>query len=288
MLSEKISNGILSVEIENLGAQLKSVVKNGVEYLWQGGEAWKGRAYNLFPVVGRLVDSKYLHNGVEYTLPIHGFIKTTELKTLSNDGKSVTFYTESNEETKKVYPFDFEYKITYTLVDDTLKTTYEVKNTGAEDMYFAVGGHPGINLPLEGDKSDWYLEFENECKPSEIRFNEKGLFYTENGEYSLYENKKFFFNKKYFDGTGVYFKGAAKGVTLKSDKSDLSVKVTYPDMRFIAFWTTEDYSQFVCIEPWDSLPDPNMNESQELKDKPYMTKLSVNETFVNGFDMKIK
>ena len=51
-----IENEFLKVEVEDTGAQLKSIFfkETAVEVLWQGDEKyWKGRAYNLFPVVGK-------------------------------------------------------------------------------------------------------------------------------------------------------------------------------------------------------------------------------------------
>ena len=52
-----IENDKLKVGVETLGAQLASIYskETNSEYLWQGDEnVWKGRAYNLFPYVGRL------------------------------------------------------------------------------------------------------------------------------------------------------------------------------------------------------------------------------------------
>ena len=52
-----IENAFLSVSVEDTGAQLKSIFDKTAktELLWQGDAAfWKGRAYNLFPIVGRL------------------------------------------------------------------------------------------------------------------------------------------------------------------------------------------------------------------------------------------
>ena len=54
-----IENEYLSVSVEDIGAQLKSIYhkKSETEFLWQGDpKYWKGRAYNLFPIVCRLYD----------------------------------------------------------------------------------------------------------------------------------------------------------------------------------------------------------------------------------------
>ncbi|MBR1677049.1 MAG: aldose 1-epimerase family protein, partial [Clostridia bacterium] len=59
-----IENDYLKVDVETLGAQLKSIFSKveKTEYLWQGNpDYWAGRAYNLFPIVGRLFENKYTY-----------------------------------------------------------------------------------------------------------------------------------------------------------------------------------------------------------------------------------
>ncbi len=50
-----ISSPKLSAAVSSEGAQLMSLVHDGVEYLWQGDERWwPRRAPVLFPIVGAL------------------------------------------------------------------------------------------------------------------------------------------------------------------------------------------------------------------------------------------
>ena len=73
-----IENEYLFVAVEDIGAQLKSIYhkESKTEFLWQGDpKYWKGRAYNLFPIVGRLYDGKYTYNGKIYELERHGFAR---------------------------------------------------------------------------------------------------------------------------------------------------------------------------------------------------------------------
>ena len=57
-----IQNECLTVDIEDLGAQLASVRNHhGTEYLWQGdADIWARRAPILFPVLCGLKDNTYL------------------------------------------------------------------------------------------------------------------------------------------------------------------------------------------------------------------------------------
>ena len=48
-----LNNGIMSAEIREVGAELRSLKKDGVEYMWAGRpEVWQGVAPLLFPICG--------------------------------------------------------------------------------------------------------------------------------------------------------------------------------------------------------------------------------------------
>ena len=51
-----LENNFLRVEIDKLGAEIKSIKnKLNIEYLWQGNpEFWKRQSPILFPIVGKL------------------------------------------------------------------------------------------------------------------------------------------------------------------------------------------------------------------------------------------
>ena len=57
---QTLSNGILTVQVNEFGAELQSIRKNGHEYLWQGDPAfWGRRSPVLFPIVGSVWEKKY-------------------------------------------------------------------------------------------------------------------------------------------------------------------------------------------------------------------------------------
>ena len=61
-----IENELLKIAVDTKGAQLMSVLskKTGVEYIWQGNPAyWPGRAYNLFPFIGRMYEGVFTYDG---------------------------------------------------------------------------------------------------------------------------------------------------------------------------------------------------------------------------------
>lgn len=71
-----IFNDFIEVTISDVGAELQSIrsKSDGTEYLWQGNpEFWAGRAYNLFPICGRLTEGRYTFEGKTYEMNLHGF-----------------------------------------------------------------------------------------------------------------------------------------------------------------------------------------------------------------------
>ena len=72
----QIKNGSIQLIISDVGAELQSIKKDNTEYLWNGDERyWKERSPILFPYVGRFTEGKYLLNGKEYEMDIHGFAR---------------------------------------------------------------------------------------------------------------------------------------------------------------------------------------------------------------------
>jgi len=160
-----LENGILKVVIAPKGAELQSLVHtgSGIEYMWNGDPAyWAKRSPVLFPIVGSLKNNTYFYQGKSYKLPRHGFARDMEFEVEKQSPKAITFLLRSDTETKKNYPFDFEFRIRYQISGDELSTEYQVTNTGSGVMLFSVGGHPAFRLPLTGDTqfADYYLRFD--------------------------------------------------------------------------------------------------------------------------------
>ena len=61
-----------------------------------------------------------------------------------------------------MYPFQFEFYVTYTLIGHSLDVNFEVVNRSERDLYFSAGGHTTFLCnEREGENfTDFYLEFE--------------------------------------------------------------------------------------------------------------------------------
>jgi len=152
-----IENERLKVIISKNGAELQSIVdkKSGSEILWIGDSAyWKARSPVMFPVNVRFKDNRFTYKGKNFEMPKMGLAVLNNFSVLpENNSNAAVLRLSSNEDTKKRYPFDFNLTITYKLDGNKLINGFEVENTGADTMYFALGGHPGFNCPLDNAQS---------------------------------------------------------------------------------------------------------------------------------------
>jgi galactose mutarotase-like enzyme len=167
-MSVSLRNSVLSVRIANTGAEIKSIKEHatGIEYIWQSDPTyWTGAAPVLFPIIGGLKNGHYRHKGKSYSMPGHGIVRKTDWDAVTSDATQAVFQTASSAETKELFPFDFALKATFSLQENSLAVTYEVRNTGDEMMYFSIGSHPAFNVPFAGGHwENYYLHFsESEC-----------------------------------------------------------------------------------------------------------------------------
>ena len=125
-----IKNLEFSAVIARKGAELISFKKNNnKEYIWDGNPAfWGKHSPVLFPIVGTLKNDSYTYKDKTYHLSRHGFARDMEFEATQTDENQVVFTLKSNSETEKMYPFEFELHIIYTLEQNNLNIAYKVIN----------------------------------------------------------------------------------------------------------------------------------------------------------------
>ncbi len=256
-----ISNDKIKVEISDVGAELQSIKgkTTGYEYLWQGDVEglWKNRATNLFPICGRLLDGKYVYQGKEYQMILHGFIKLATFAVKEQSAEKIVFELSEDEESLKIYPFKFNLKIIFSLDGATVRTEYLVENTGNPDLPFSVGGHPGFKLPFEKglDFSDHYIEFDKAKKRTKIDIAPSCLYAGTSSPFEMEGDKIVRLSHGLFKDDAIFLSDDAGCATIRSDKSDKFVKLTFNDVTHVGLWQTlSDKADFVCIEPWHGIP----------------------------------
>ena len=288
-----IENDKLRVKVSSLGAELQSVRRTDLdtEYLWQGDAAYWGRkACNLFPICGRLAGGCYEHEGKQYTMGAHGFARNMEWSVLRQKTDAVTLQLTPTEETLTQYPFAFVLEMTYALSDNTLSVTTVVRNEGDAVMPFAVGGHPGFNVPLtEGEAfEDYEVVFDTPCVPQWLDLDPETCGFT--GKYKdlvLEEGVRLPLQHNLFDGDAIFMKDMPREITLRSTKSERSVRVEYPDSSYVGLWhNPKTDAPFVCIEPWVMPPAP-AGTPEKLAEKDGMVLLEPTATYRNVYTITL-
>ena len=266
----KIENELLAVSIDLKGAELQSVYlkQHQLEYLWSGDAAfWGKKSPVLFPIVGGLKNNQYSFKNKSYSLGRHGFARDKHFILLAQTTDSASFLIEADEETIKVYPFQFRFIVKYHLNNNQLICTYEVENTGTEEMFFSVGAHPAFKVPLTTDTkyNDWYLEFEKTENTAIWPLSADGLIEANSTPYLINTNK-LPLKKELFYGDALVFKNlASETISIKSDSSTHGLTMQFNDFPFYGIWSAKD-ADFVCLEPWCGIAD-SVNHNSLLIEK---------------------
>lgn len=283
----QIQNTILQVSISDRGAELMRIRSAaGTEYLWQGDAAyWTDRAPNIFPYVARLTDGCYTYQGKTYRLPIHGFAPTAPFTVTQQLPDSITFTLESNPEYYEMYPFLFRFSIRYYLEGAALHAEMKVENLDEKAMYFGLGGHPGINAPLEEGLAfeDYFLEFP-EAALRRVEFT-PACFITGNEDPFPLENNRLPLSHNMFDDDAIVLKGVPGKVTLRSEKGQRSVTLIAQDLPVYGFWhMPKTDAPYICLEPWSSLPS-RQDLVEDLETQPDLIRLDVGKTYATTWSL---
>ena len=287
----EIRNATASAKINTFGAEITSFKRaDGFELLWQGdSKYWAGQAPVLFPVVGALRSGKVKIKGDWYEMGRHGFVRKMEFKVTKQTESMVSLTISSSEETKKQYPFDFEFSVTYTMVDCGVETKFTVKNTGHEELPFAVGGHPAYNIPVcDGEVfEDYNIEFSDRETIScpEIDLKECLIDFTKitkelkNESVIPLRHDLFYRDALVFDGLKSRF------VSLKSTKSGRGIEMDISQFPMLGIWSCLNDGPYVALEPWTGCATATI-EDDEFEHKKNIEFLQTNNEKSYAFTTK--
>jgi len=288
---QTLENNQLRVKLDPLAANLCSLFykPDEAELMWNGkSERWEMQNPVLFPIIASIPNDKYLHDGIEYFLPLHGFSLHTQFYVENCSEHQCTFYLESDQTTREKYPFDFQMRVIYTLKQNTINCGYQVKCTG-DDMYFNLGGHPTFNCPIFTHEkfTDYYIEFSE--KENIPRYLMEGPLM--NGEQTpLLKNEKILsLDRTLFKENAIILKDIKSDVLkLRSKNHPLSIVMQVrgiPHYGIFSYAECED-DKYICIEPWHGLPGHPKDKT--LTEKEGIIHLSKDEAFSFNYDIAIE
>ena len=281
ILTTEISNSNLTARIKHFGAELCSL-KNyqDKEFIWEGNPAiWGKHSPVLFPIVGTLKNNSYQYDDKEYHLSRHGFARDMEFELIDKKKNSAIFSMKSSEETLKVYPFEFELQLIYTLEEKSLSIQYKVINKSKTRMPFSIGAHPAF--ALNGNFENYSIEFEQE-EPLEYYLLENDLISNKTKKLAVH-HKQIPLNYQLFKNDALIFKSLQSNSLTILKNSIPMIRVNFKGFPNLGIWTKKD-APFLCIEPWFGYSDTEVN-SGNLFEKEGIQILEENETFKSEFSI---
>ncbi|MFP4124529.1 aldose epimerase family protein [Coleofasciculus sp.] len=222
----------------------------------------------LFPICGNLPDNTYTHQGKPDQLKQHGFARDLPWQVterVTNDLVSLTLVLNSNDQTRAVYPFDWQLTFTYQLQGNTLTLIQRYTNQSAEVMPFSTGVHPYF---LTSDKTQ--LQFEIPASEYQDQLTGQVSPFTGGFDWSK-------------DEIDVAFRPlTGQSATVTDQQRRLKLTLTYGEpYSTLVFWTVKG-KDYYCLEPW-SAPRNALNTGDHLTKLPpgesLETSIQLNATF---------
>ncbi|AWI25979.1 aldose 1-epimerase family protein [Flavobacterium pallidum] len=281
-MTTSISNGATTATIHHKGAELISLESYGREYIWEGRpDFWGKHSPVLFPIVGTLKNNTYTFNGNEYCMSRHGFARDMVFSLEQKTETVAVFLLQHDENTLKIYPFEFAFRIIYTISENQLEIAYRVSNLGNGTQYFSLGAHPAFALPEAFGK--YTLEI-NVVEPLLTNLLENDLLSDTTVSIGLTDGK-LALDYTLFEKDALIFRDAAfHSVTILENQKPL-LKVDFEDFPDLGLWTKIN-APFLCIEPWFGYSDV-VDTNQKFEEKHGIILLKPTENFNAKFKITL-
>lgn len=252
-MNYSISNHLVSASIRSEGAELGSLKKDGLEYIWEADPLhWGHSAPILFPIVGGLKDGRTVIKNTVYEMEKHGFLRGREFCLKEKTEDSVTLFTQSDEGTLRQYPYPFLFSVTFALKESTLVTTYQVENPGEEGMDYTLGGHPAFRCPLEPEKGERFSDFELTFGLPQTALcphvSQEGVILTQHRRQILDHDACLKLHQGLFYNDALIFDQlTCRSVDLVSRKSGHGLRMDFSDFPLLGVWVAYFHAGSLCV-----------------------------------------
>jgi len=264
-----IASDRLTAGISTLGAELQHLTdRDGHELQWDGDPAvWHGRAPILFPVIGLLEGGHYRLDGTSYPMPKHGFARHSTFEIVAQTADAVTLRLTASDETRAIYPFDFQLDIAFSLAGATLEVVATITNGGDRAMPASFGFHPALRWPLPfGQPRDAHaIRFERDEPAPVRRIDTNGFLLPEAQPSPVVGNLLTLRDDLFVDDALIFDSLASRRVSYGAATGP-RLTVDFTDFPTLGVWTKPG-AGFICIEPWQGFSDP-AGFAGDIRDKP--------------------
>lgn len=278
-----ISNEFITATFSEIGAELKSLKCDGKEHIWYSDPAyWTGSSPVLFPICSGLKDDEFIYEGKTYTMQKHGFARRAEFAVETVDTSSATFLLSSENCPQENYPFQYEFRIIYTLIGKKLNVEYNIRNLTDGDMYFSVGAHEAYLCPEGIENYEIVFEKTEDFDAYQL----EGPLLSDNTKNYGKNTDVLQLDNSLFENDCLIFKNLnSRSVNLVNKTTDQKIKVDFEGFDFLLIWTVPD-APFICIEPWCGVTD-NVNTTKQLSQKEGIERIEKGGSFyrIHSFEI---
>lgn len=284
-----LENELLKASFVQKGAELQSLKSktSDLEYIWDANpKDWAKHSPVLFPVVGALKDNQFAYQGEHHKLSRHGFAREMEFDLESKSADEVVFTLRSSEETKRVYPFEFELRLIYTLKSHGLSCTYSVFNPAEVDLLFSIGGHPAFATPVHDGLSyeDYFLRFNQDDELLVHKISDN-LISDQTDVMALKDKTLSLKHELFYEDALVLKSLSSNKITLQNKVNSHGLHFSFEGFPYFGIWAAKD-ANFVCLEPWCGIAD-GVHHSGQLSDKEGIVILSAEESWQRTWQIDI-
>ena len=284
-----LENEQCRVTIKARGAELSSFVRkdlDDLEYIWGADPiVWGRHAPVLFPIVGRLPQDTYTHQGQTYHLPQHGFARDQEFMLVRQTPAELVLELRANDATRAQFPFEFSLLISYRLAGPMLTVGWEISNVGPNELLFSIGAHPAFRCPLVAGETFEDYEFEFDHPVTFVRHLLEGGLLNGQTEPVLEDQATLPLRYELFAQDALVLKHFDfTHVTLRSRRSGRAVRLRFDGFPYLGLWTKGPGAPFVCIEPWHGIAS-SRHDSGELADKEGILMLQSGQEFIASYSI---
>lgn len=228
----------------------------------------------LFPIAGKVSYNDQLHiyqtQNKTFTLPQHGFARYLPWKITNQTSHSVTLLLTNNSLTELLFPWDFEFYLTYHLSDEGLKTEAQIKNLSTEPMPIHLGFHPYFQL--EAPQSAYLLRVPDAEALYLVSGPTADPIKPEAREIALNSSLA---QTRFYEGITHF-----RFELVNRDSGAITViEADTNTLPCCALWTSKLDAPYLCIEPWSAPPNA-LNSGKRL------SFLATNQTWSTWYTIK--
>ena len=284
----KLSNNIITIEVNEHGAELVSLKKGGREYLWSADPAyWNRHAPILFPAVGKPFNNELHVDGKAYPMKQHGYARDSEFEVIG-DGHLRLIPGPLSES----YPLRLGLEVCYRLDGNVVEVTWTVENLDCCDAYFQIGAHPGFMLPdyKAEDATHGFIRYYDRGEKPVLPVIVSAL--EDGNRVHLEESRRIPaempIEANTFAHDALMFENGQVTKAVLCDKECREVlAVSCQQAEAYGIWAPhKEGCPFVCLEPWCGICDAK-GFTGDISSRQYIHRLSPKEKYTFTYTIEV-